>query len=276
MIYGVRLGSLGNQMHIVAATYATSIDMQTDWAISNVTNEGYVGLIKRSSFNDTFFRSAMKKGIPRGHRTFSEGAFKYKPIMRHKDLVLKGYFQSDKYYKHRRNEILELFYEYYPEVEGKVNAWFNGVDKEKTISLHIRRTDYLKLEKVHLVQPIEYYQKAIERIAEKRNISVEQLKQEYNFLVFSDDIAWCREQEFFKSLNSVFVENKEHQDVNAIIDLYTMAQCKHNIIANSSFSWWGAYLNKSEDKVVVAPRLWFGPRGPRQWDDIYTEKMIIV
>ena len=276
MIYGVRLGSLGNQMHIVAATYATAIDMQTDWAISNKTNEGYHGGIKRSSFNDTFFRSAIKKGPPTGHKSFSEGAFKYRHITKHKNLILKGYFQSDKYYGHRKNEIIDLFYEFYPEVQDKVQGWFNHMDQNKTISLHIRRTDYVKLAKVHHVQPMEYYESGINAIAEKQNISPEQLKQDYHFLVFSDDLEWCKNQDFFKSLHCTFVDNQESPDLNAIIDLYTMAQCKHNIIANSSFSWWSAYLNKHEDKIVVAPKQWFGPRGPKYWEDIYTENMIIL
>ena len=275
MIYGVRLGSLGNQMHIVAATYATALDMQTPWAVSKDTNEGYNGLIPRSSFNETFFKHLVKKDLPRTNRTFSEGTFKYRPIPRHKDLTLKGYFQSDKYYGHRKSQIVDLFYSYYPQVEDKVMSWFSGIEQNKTISLHVRRTDYVQLAKIHQVQPLQYYQHGLESIATKLDVSLDRLKQTYRILVFSDDLAWCKESAFFKDYQVTFVENKESDELNAIIDLYTMAQCAHHVIANSSFSWWGAYLNRREDKLVVAPKQWFGPRGPKTWKDVYTENMIL-
>lgn len=276
MIYSKRLGSLGNQMHIVATTYATALDNKTDWAVSHETNEGYRGLINRSSFNDTFFRRVPKKNINSG-KIFSEGSFKYKRIPNEKNLTLRGYFQSEKYYGHRKNEILDLFYEYYPDVENDVKSCFVGLERNKTISMHIRRTDYVKLSHVHIVQPISYYEKALREIAHQLNLSLDSLLEEYTLMIFSDDLAWCKTHDFFKSKPNVrFIEHNLGQDLNAVIDLYVMSECHHNIIANSSFSWWAAYMNKNVDKIVVAPRNWFGPRGPPKWDDVYFQGMTIV
>lgn len=276
MIYSKRLGSLGNQMHIVATTYATALDNKTDWAVSHNTNEGYRGLIERSSFNDTFFKHIPKKDINSG-KTFSEGTFKYKKIPNEKNLTIRGYFQSAKYYDHRKTEILELFHGYYPEVEINVQEWFKGIDKNKTISIHIRRTDYVKLSNVHPIQPIDYYQKALDTIAEKLHKSLDELLNEYTLLVFSDDLTWCKNNDFFKTKQNIrFVDNNLSRDLNAIIDLYVMSQCKHNIIANSSFSWWASYMNQNQDKIVIAPKNWFGPKGPNYWQDIYFQEMTIL
>ncbi len=276
MIYSKRLGSLGNQMHIVATTYAVALDNKTDWAVSHQTNEGYRGLIERSSFNDTFFRGVPKKNINSG-KNFSEGDFTYKRIPNEKNLNLRGYFQSEKYYGHRKSEIYELFHNYYPEVENIVQTWFKDCDKLKTISMHIRRTDYVKLSNVHVVQPIDYYQAALENIAGQLGIDFDTMLNEYTLLVFSDDLSWCREQDFFKSKRNVrYVENNLGRDMDAIVDLYVMSQCHHNIIANSSFSWWASYLNKNEDKIVVAPKRWFGPKGPKNWQDVYFQGMTII
>lgn len=275
MIYSKRLGSLGNQMHIVAATYATALDNNTEWAVSHKTNEGYRGIIERSSFNDTFFRTIPKLSINTGKR-FREESFSYKKIPKEKNLTISGYFQSEKYYGHRRTELLKLFYEYYPEVKEHVQAWFSGLNKDKTISLHIRRTDYVKLAQVHTVQSIDYYHRALEVIAQNLNISLENLLEQYTLLIFSDDLAWCRGHTFFDKPNIRFIENKLGRDLDAVVDLYTMAECAHNVIANSSFSWWGAYLNQNKTKQCIAPKQWFGPRGPKTWDDVYFQGMTIV
>jgi hypothetical protein len=90
------------------------------------------------------------------------------------------------------------------------------------------------------------------------------------FLVFSDDMEWCKEN--FIGDQFIFVEGE-----NDVTDLWIMSYCKHNIIANSSFSWWGAWLNDYKHKIVVAPLKWFGPaKGDIKTDDIYAENWIRI
>ena len=107
------------------------------------------------------------------------------------------------------------------------------------ISLHIRRGDYL-YNPNHPVQPIEYYKKALE-----------QMPKDLPVIVFSDDSQWCREHEFFEDNRFMISEDNEDH-----YDLCLMSMCGYHIIANSSFSWWGAWLAKS--KKIIAPKDWFG------------------
>jgi len=116
-------------------------------------------------------------------------------------------------------------------------AEYNG---QNNTSLHIRRTDYVSSNGYHPVQTIEYYEEAINKIGDYEKL-----------LIFSDDIEWCKENLKFDRM--VFMEG--HDDVE---DLWLMSLCKNNIIANSSFSWWGAWLNENENKKVIAPKNWLG------------------
>lgn len=143
---------------------------------------------------------------------------------------IDGYWQSEKYFIDVRNDILNSFD--WPVIEET-----EFVD---SCSIHVRRGDYLKWQHVHPVQNIEYYERSIEKINPAGKI-----------YVFSDDIEWCKEQSVFN--NCVFINNKTD-----IHDLRMMSMCTNHIISNSSFSWWGAWLNKCRDKTVIYPCQWFG------------------
>ena len=134
-----------------------------------------------------------------------------------------------------------------------------------SVSLHIRRGDYLsdlKVSKVHGMCDIEYYQKAISYLSSRIQDPV--------VYVFSDDIEWCKKNLGFLK-NKVFIDNTK----TAIEDLELMRNCDHNIIANSTFSWWGAWLNENDDKIVVAPRKWFFSERMQHLTPVPTEWMKI-
>ena len=120
---------------------------------------------------------------------------------------------------------------------------------ENTVSLHVRRTDYVNLQNYHPIAAIQYYKDALDLIEHDKVV------------VFSDDINWCKKN--FKFNNMVFIEGNSN-----IEDLYLMSMCNNNVIANSSFSWWAAWLNKNEYKKIVAPKVWFGPAAPSDKDII--------
>ena len=160
---------------------------------------------------------------------------------------LDGYWQSERFFKESEELIREDFRPSKEIVEKISNTPFLDTN---AISLHVRRGDYITSNGYHPVQSIEYYQKAIEKIG----------KYDYIF-VFSDDIQWCKDN--LKFNNMIFMDG--FTDVE---DLYLMSMCKHNIIANSSFSWWGAWLNSNPNKIVIAPNKWFGDRANLNESDI--------
>ena len=115
-----------------------------------------------------------------------------------------------------------------------------------SVSLHIRRGDYLSLPN-YCVCDEKYYTSSINYIKKKVSSPV--------FFVFSDDPSWC--QSFMKQYNIPFVIVDWNQGKDSYQDMFLMTQCKHNVIANSTYSWWGAWLNMNEGKIVVAPAKWF-------------------
>jgi len=168
---------------------------------------------------------------------------------------LDGYWQSEKYFKESSELIREDFQ---PSEELLNKLLLTPFIDTNTISLHVRRTDYIASNGYHPVQSIEYYQKAIETIGE------------YDYIfVFSDDIQWCKDNLIFE--NIVFIEGNTN-----IEDLYLMSLCKNNIIANSSFSWWGAWLNNNPDKKVIAPKRWFGDSAKLNESDIIPDNWIRI
>tara|TARA_R110002051_G_scaffold227193_2_gene289640 strand:- start:139 stop:876 length:738 start_codon:yes stop_codon:yes gene_type:complete len=161
---------------------------------------------------------------------------------RHKELpdncFLHGYWQSEKYFEEIKENIKKQL-EMSEEKKYDILNLYPFM-KDETISLHVRRGDYLKASHVHPCQTLGYYDKAVDLTR----------KSDTNILIFSDDIEWCKEN--FKYPNIHFSQNQTN-----ITDLYAMSLCSHNIIANSSFSWWGAWLNNNPSKRVVAPSNWF-------------------
>ena len=157
-----------------------------------------------------------------------------------------GYFQSEKYFKSLEKILVKHFTlkpalsSYSEKIKRKIQ------NSNNTVSIHVRRGDFLnsKNVKVHGLCNLQYYQKSINYLEDKFS------KLEY--YIFSDDIKWCRDN--LKIDNSIFIDSHKKRIPHE--DLYLMSLCKNNIIANSSFSWWGAWLNRNVQKIVIAPKLW--------------------
>jgi hypothetical protein len=171
-------------------------------------------------------------------------------------LVLNGYFQSFDYFKEIENEIKEMFS---PSLDflNKLNECYPELSYENTLSIHIRRGDYLNISDTLPVVDISYINKAIKIIGDYSKI-----------FIFSDDKVWAKEN--LNNENFIVVE-----DLDDYEELWMMSLCKNNIISNSTFSWWGSFLNKNLNKKVLAPSLWTGPNGPNM-DDIYMDNFIKV
>jgi len=160
-------------------------------------------------------------------------------------LYLSGYFQSEKYFKQIAAEIRQWYTASKPldSVNAKLSDKMASVE---SVAVHVRRGDYTnKYASFFGTVPDAYYQMAIQEIKTRVANPI--------FFIFSDDIAWCR-----KNLPLDNVEFIEHnKGADSFKDLLLMSHCQHNIIANSSFSWWGAWLNKNVSKLVIAPKVWF-------------------
>jgi hypothetical protein len=152
---------------------------------------------------------------------------------------LLGYYQSEKYFKHIENEIREDF-RFNTTLKKQCDDFFEqSFDTNEVISLHVRRGDYV-IDNNHPLQDLSYYQRALKLFGDTTPV-----------IIFSDDPEWCKNQSLFET-DRFLISDQNTTD----LDLCMMTLCKYHIIANSSFSWWGAWLAKSEK--IVAPKKWFG------------------
>jgi|SaaInl8_200m_RNA_FD_contig_123_6543_length_7472_multi_4_in_0_out_1_5 hypothetical protein len=162
-----------------------------------------------------------------------------------KNEYYRGYWQSYKYFD-SISEIVKSHFIFLPFSEKKNIDMSSFIENnmERTVSVHIRRGDYLNHKSLGGVCTLEYYQKAIVKMSEKIKNPI--------FIIFSNDINWCKEN--FNLSNIKFVDWNSGE--LSFRDMQLMSICGNNIIANSSFSWWGAYLNQNNNKIIIAPKIW--------------------
>ena len=259
-------GGLGNQLFQYAIGQSLTRNNQADLRldISNLESQG-----ERKYALDDFriqpraasekelalFLSRTNKAINKiwpwpKYKIIKEKTFSFAPeiFKLSGNVYLSGYWQSWKYFsgveKILKKELVlkEKFNTYFQKVEKKIN-------NENSISLHVRRGDYLtaKISNVFPVLPASYYSEAINTIQKKEKA--------FSIFVFSDDIDWARSNLKFDS-PLFFIEGKNN-GLRDSDELILMSWCKHNIIANSSFGWWAAWLNSNPEKTVIAPKNWF-------------------
>lgn len=161
--------------------------------------------------------------------------------------IVKGYFQTYLFADGLRDTLLKCFE--FPVISNKgLQELIDGMMNKNSVSVHVRRGDYLteKERRLNGICDMQYYIRAIKMIKER--------VKNPQFYIFSDDIVWCKEN--FKIKESIYIESEMIENYEDWQDMYLMSRCKHNIIANSSFSWWGAWLNENERKIVIAPKRW--------------------
>ena len=231
-------GWLGNQMFQYAAVASLAKEIGASFGFPKNTPNLF----------DVFNLTAEKDPAPSMY-LYKEEGFHYHPLPEtSEDVTLFGYFQSEKYFSKHKDFIKKEF---------TFKKQLTDAPSGK-ISLHVRRGDYLNLQEHHPPCTMSYYNKAMDLFPGGQ------------FLVFSDDIDWCKRN--FKGKNVEFSMGESAED-----DLQLMSKCDHHIMANSSFSWWGAWLGNNKDKRVVAPKQWFGP-AKRGYDtkDLYCEDWIVL
>jgi hypothetical protein len=239
-------GGLGNVMFKIAATIGVALDNHVDYLFSNeflrpIDQITTHGLPDYRRFYDNVLRNiTFINELPKPYITYVEDHFHYKPIPYQSgtNLLLDGGFQSEKYFQNNKQYIIDLFK---PTVEIKELILSNYPEINQFVSIHVRRGDYLNFPNHHPQQSLEYYQEAVNQIGIDKT-----------YIVFSDDVEGCKEM--FEFIPNKFFFNSGTD----WLDMYIMSMCEHNIICNSSFSWWAAYLNENTNKIVIAPKKWFG------------------
>jgi hypothetical protein len=165
---------------------------------------------------------------------------------------LRGYFQSEKYFADHENLIRSRF-KWDPEKLSKAtNAYLTVIESmgDNAVSVHIRRGDYISNQEVnqrHGTCSTSYYQDALALINER-------VTKPHHF-IFSDDLDWVKDKNIFGGVEHTYIEKTP--DMHDSEEIHLMSQCQHNVSANSSFSWWGAWLNNNPEKIVIAPNSWF-------------------
>lgn len=254
----VLMGGLGNYMFQIAAAYAYAKKYDRKLGFSA---QQAIGPHRHPiDYENNVFKGIDLYFIPRDYKQINEHGFHYTeiPIEPGKNILLYGYFQSEKYFKDYESEIRDLFMSYEVELNDEIKELLNN---ENTCSIHVRRGDYLNSPNHHPTQDMNYYMKAIKK-----------MPKDSVFLIFSDDIEWCKQN--FPDLPEKFKFIEGNNDYE---DLYIMSYCKNNIICNSTFSWWAAWLNDNPNKIVLAPEKWFGT-AYANWNtnDLYCDSWIKI
>jgi len=260
-----QLGRLGNQMFQYASLRGIARNRGYDFCIPNhnqIIKDPY-GFDMRI---ELFYPFKMVHVLPKNIKLLDRG---YAPVAQEKhfhfdeilfnmcpdEITLAGFFQSEKYFKNIEEEI-RCDFTFKDEILEPCKEMIGSVGE--VISLHVRRTDYLTNSN-HTTLDLDYYAKALEDF--NSNLPV---------IIFSDDPNWCKDQKLFSGDRFMISESGDQY-----IDLCLMSLCKYHIIANSSFSWWGAWLSGSDN--VVAPIKWFGDKNsdkdtrdliPDRWERI--------
>jgi hypothetical protein len=289
MIIAEIVGGLGNQLFEYAAARALaihhSVPLKLDISYYEKISKTFmldnfsfdIAIASRDELmqesDKNLFTKAIQRLLPFHKRTpFREPYYHYYPdfLKAPSETYLKGLWQSEKYFSQIKDIVKDEFI-VKPGLVTHLEEKAKVMQAESSVSIHIRRGDYLHPKALphHGLLPEEYYLEAISIIMKKHPNS--------KIYFFSDDIEWVKKYITEKSAFNLpyeFVSGNYTQNYTKLDleDFYLMQQCKHNIIANSTFSWWCAWLNKNPEKIVVAPQKWYNKPShvykdlvPAQW-----------
>lgn len=265
MIVSKLTGGLGNQMFQYAIGRNLALKRKSKLVLDISGYRVNEGLTKREfALHDFIINADVSNELEEEKSLLHKVAGKFNPLNR-KQLILEnelgfdpkilqapanciliGYWQSEKYFNDSSAEIRREF-EFKPSVKNGLQKLSQKIMESNSVSVHFRRGDYVRnsvINQIHGLCDLNYYKNALDLILQKYS--------DLKLFVFSDDLNWAKEN-FKTDCEMNFMDNSG----SAISDMYLMSLCKHHIIANSSFSWWGAWLGASPQKIVIAPKMWF-------------------
>jgi hypothetical protein len=258
-----RLGSngrLGNQMFQYAGLRGIAAKRGYDWCIPTENyqhrdNYGLFETFEMTNVKESNIGFVSGSVVQENDFCFTQDFFDACPD----EVSLDGYFQTEKYFNHIRDEILEDF-TFRSEYLKPCKEYIDSLD-QPPIFLHVRQSDNIGREEYHPILPISYFEDALSNWSDDTPC-----------FVFTDDLEWCKSQDYFKQDRFLFNENAERYSYQTVdgtgqmqntllpqTDLCLMSLCSGGIVANSSFSWWGAWLQNNRGKIVAPnPKKWFG------------------
>ena len=272
-------GGLGNQIFQIFATISYAIKNKTKFNFLNVKSHGGGSTVLRYTFWETFFSRLKLFLISKFPQVYvikeNEFSFNELPILKIKqDLLLYGYFQSYKYFQQDYEIICRVI-----GIEKMKNTLLTKINLETnffedTVSIHFRIGDYKNLQDYHPITPYIYYETALKYIQSNTD-----REKKYNVIYFCENVDIDEVLIMVKRLEEEFLNYKFIRCDETLADweqLLFMSCCHHNIIANSSFSWWGGYFNLWKDKIVCYPAVWFGENIKHKTKDLCPEEWIKI
>ena len=259
------MGGLGNQIFQIFATISYAIKSRNQFKFLNLTTLGGGSTTVRHTFWETFF-SNMKpfliSELPQPIHVIREKGFPYNELsvreMVNKNVMIYGYFQSYKYFQENYSIIYRML-----NIDKMKNDILNNLklsspeylDLENTVSMHFRIGDYIKIQEFHPLATYDFYERSL------LYMQISKPNSNFTVLYFCED---CDIDDVLMIINKLITNYPMYtfkRGTNTLEDwqqMLLMSCCHHNIIANSSFSWWAAYLNTNADKIVCYPSVWFG------------------
>lgn len=264
-------GRLGNNLFIIAAATSLALDNNAEavfpdfalaFAPNNNLKDNYQAAELRLNYQKMFSHLDVSNPSSKPAVIYVEPSFNYSPIPYHPNMLLEGWFQSEKYFSRHKDEIIELFGPSWEIKQYLEDHYRDIINDPNTVSVHLRayNKENLALEKVFPTYGREYFEKAMNTFPE-----------DSWFIIFSDQIEWAKQELEVIPRKMTFIEAEPYYH-----DFYLMSMCKHHIISNSSFSWWAAYLNKDPGKKVIVPPVWFCPEYNHNADDLIPQDWIIL
>lgn len=284
------MGGLGNQMFqyacgkALAERIGTSLYLDLSWfneanrplhldvfnlEIRQIPNEK-VAYLKKKDIKSRIMK-LKEKMFFRGIRVFSEqmSCYDERVELVEDNTLLRGYWQSEKYFRDITAQLKKDFCFRRIFTENTVRWEREILNEANAVALHVRRGDYINLEdckKIYAEITPDYYYRAIEYIKKRAEIS--------KIFVFSNDLKWCKENLHF-DLPVSFVDGND--EGHGYEDMYLMSICEHNVVTNSTFSWWAAWLNPHSEKLVIRPKEYYKIRDRfHDTSDLWPEKWLYV
>lgn len=254
------MGGLGNQLFQIFTTISHSMISKNPFKFTDSKTLGQGSTTIRNTYWDSFLlklKPFLCSNFPQMIVIREDNFVDYKiqaGFLKDKDIMFFGYFQSYKYFENEYDTIVRLLdvNNFKSKLISKLNF-----DKTNTISMHFRLGDYKSLQDYHPIMPYKYYENALNYILQKLPST------NVNVIYFCEDADIDDVNIKIKNLSTTFNKVTFIRGNNELADweqMLLMSLCEHNIIANSSFSWWAAYLNSNSEKIVCYPSLWYGER----------------